>query len=371
MRTSQESREGHPSGRCRILAWPKRIALNPYFATISEGIEHRGWQVENFTYIRGFVGSFDILHVHFPTFPFNNRRLWITVARLLIFGSILVLLRARGKKIAWTVHNLAHHERYHPSLEKAFINWFTGKVDLTIHLSEFGRAAALERFPRLRGRPSVVIAHAHYGEPPPNGLTPADVARMLELEENASIVLFFGQIRPYKNIPELIKVFSRLQRTDARLLIVGGVSNDHLEREVREAASDERVLLRLGPIPDDQLRRYLAAATLVVLPYREILNSGSALLALTHARPLLIPDMGAMAELQSRVGPDWARLFAPPLSVEQLEEAIAWAERPRTSRPNLRPFDPGAMVQAHMEAFADLFSAETAAAQTGQYPHRS
>ncbi len=327
--------------------------------------------MEDFAYISGFVGSFDILHVHFPTFPFNNRRLWITAARLLLFGSILVLLRARGKKIAWTVHNLAHHERYHPSLEKAFMRWFTGRVDLTVHLSEFGRAAAFEQFPCLRGRPSAVIAHAHYGEPPRDGLTSADAARTLGLEENAPIVLFFGQIRPYKNVPELIRVFSRLQRRDARLLIVGGVSSDSLEREVREAASDERVLLRLGPIPDDQLRRYLAAAALVVLPYREILNSGAALLGLTHARPLLIPDRGAMAELQSRVGADWARLFAPPLSAEQLEEAIAWAERPRAGRPDLRQFDPTAVVQAHMEAFADLFAAETAAAQPHRYPHRS
>ena len=160
-------------------------------------------------------------------------------------------------------------------------------------------------------------------------------------------MLFFGQIRPYKNIPELIKVFSRLQRTDARLLIVGGVSNDRLEREVREAASDERVLLRLGPIPDDQLHRYLAAATLVVLPYREILNSGSALLTLTHARPLLVPDRGAMAELQSRVGPDWARLFAPPLNPDHLHAALSWAASSRDVGPDLTAFAPAAVAEAH------------------------
>jgi len=360
-----------PFGRCRLLASPKRIALNPYFATISEGMEKRGWQVESFSYLRGFAGRFDILHVHFPTFPFNNRRLWITAARLLLFGAVLILLRARGKKIVWTVHNLAHHERHHPTLEKAFMRWFTGMLDLTIHLSESGRAAALERFPRLRGRPSLVIPHAHYREPPPDGPTAAEAAGMLGLDRGGPILLFFGQIRPYKNIPELIRVFSELQRRDTRLLIVGGVADDRLAREVKGAASDDRVLLRLAPVPDDQLHRYLAAATLIVLPYREILNSGSALLGLTHARPLLIPDRGAMAELQSKVGADWARLFTPPLSSEQLDEAISWAEEPRTGRPDLRAFDPAAVVQAHMAAFAGLLSPEVATGHPRKSPHRS
>ena len=193
---------------------------------------------------------------------------------------------------------------------------------------------------------------------------------MLGLEESPAIVLFFGQIRPYKNIHELIRIFSRLSRGDARLLIVGRVANERIEREIRDIATDERVQLRLGLVSDDQLRLYLAAATLVVLPYREILNSGSALLCLTHARPLLIPDRGAMAELQSKVGGEWARLFAPPLTIEQLDDAIAWAQSPRDGRPDLTQFEPGAVVQAHIEAFAGLLPPEVVSVHTHHYPRR-
>ena len=177
----------------RILAWPKRLALNPYFATISEGLEHKGWSIKDFTYIRALAGRFDILHIHFPTFPFHNRRLWITAGRLLILSSLMILLRARKRRIAWTVHNLAHHEAYHPELEKRFMVWFTDKLDLTIHLTDSGRAAAFEKFPRLRHRPSVVIPHAHYGEPPPNGVTRAGAAERLGWAKNVPILLFFGR----------------------------------------------------------------------------------------------------------------------------------------------------------------------------------
>src|SRR5215469_13382394 len=147
-----------------ILVWPKRIALNPYFETISEGLSRRGWRVRDFSYLRAFAGSFDILHMHNPSSPFNNRRLWITAARLLILTAILIYLRARRKKIVWTVHNLSHHERYYPALERRFMVWVVGRLDLTVHMSESGRAAAFERFPRLRSVPFVIIPHPHYAK---------------------------------------------------------------------------------------------------------------------------------------------------------------------------------------------------------------
>jgi beta-1,4-mannosyltransferase len=353
--TSANGRVASSNRPARILAWPKRIALNPYFATISEGLEHKGWSIKDFTYVRALAGRFDILHLHFPTFPFNNKRLWITAGRLFILSSLMILLRARKRRIAWTVHNLAHHEAYHPELEKRFMVWFTDKLDLTIHLTDSGRAAAFEKFPRLKHRPSVVIPHAHYGEPPPNGVTRTGAAERLGWATNVPILLFFGQIRPYKSVPELIRVFTRLPLMDARLVIAGQVSDSRLKAKItRLASADDRILLRLELIPEDQLRLLLAAATLVVLPYREILNSGAALLSLTHRRPVLIPDRGAMAELQASVGSRWARLFAPPLNPDHLQAALSWAASSRDGGPDLTAFAPSAVVEAHAEAFSEL-----------------
>jgi beta-1,4-mannosyltransferase len=41
----------------------------------------------------------------------------------------------------------------------------------------------------------------------------------------------------------------------------------------------------------------MRAADLIALPYKEILNSGSAILALSFDRPILVPAAGALAEL--------------------------------------------------------------------------
>src|SRR3546814_10110494 len=55
-------------------------------------------------------------------------------------------------------------------------------------------------------------------------------------------------------------------------------------------------------------------ADAVVLPYRDIVNSGSALLALSRFRPVIAPRLGSLIELQGQVGEDWLWLYDGPLT---------------------------------------------------------
>jgi O-antigen/teichoic acid export membrane protein len=57
------------------------------------------------------------------------------------------------------------------------------------------------------------------------------------------------------------------------------------------------VTLRLEHIPDDEMARLFADADVVVLPFRRITTSGSALLALSHGRPLVVPAAAMRAGL--------------------------------------------------------------------------
>ena len=71
------------------------------------------------------------------------------------------------------------------------------------------------------------------------------------------------------------------------------------------------------------------ASDLVVLPYRDILNSGSVLLALSFDRPVLTVDTDTMRELRDSVGCQWVRLFRPPLTPDCIRDAIVWAQSER------------------------------------------
>jgi len=77
----------------------------------------------------------------------------------------------------------------------------------------------------------------------------------------------------------------------------------------------------------------MGAADLVVLPYEDILHSGSALLALSFDRPVLVPARGAMDELRRDVGTNWVYTYDPPLRPTDLHAALDAARTaPRAER---------------------------------------
>jgi hypothetical protein len=132
---------------------------------------------------------------------------------------------------------------------------------------------------------------------------------------------------------------------NANVLLVAGRPFDAIvESEIRAAADGaaasraDDVRLDLRWIPPDEVQPFFAAADLVVLPYRQILNSGAVVLAMTLGRPVLVPDLGSMRELQETFGAAWVRLFAGDLTAGELTAASAWARS--TQRP---PIDPASL----------------------------
>ena len=105
---------------------------------------------------------------------------------------------------------------------------------------------------------------------------------------------------------------------------------------MRELTSgDARIHLHLRHVPTEEVQTFFGAADLVALPYREILNSGTALLALSFNRPVLVPSKGAMAELQALVGSDWVRTYEGELTTGNLRQPCNGLNR--RIDPELRP----------------------------------
>ena len=120
-----------------------------------------------------------------------------------------------------------------------------------------------------------------------------------------------GAIRGYKGVGGLLEAFTASQELgeDARLLICGKPLPSKLGRELEErAAADSRIILRLERIPEEDLSGILRAADVVALPFRDILTSGSAILALSHGRPVIAPAIGCLPET---LPPDAAILYDP------------------------------------------------------------
>jgi beta-1,4-mannosyltransferase len=270
----------------------------------------------------------DVLHIHWPESSLNSHRSSLIAyirLRLLLFR--IDQYTSRGARLIWTLHNLRSHEGFHPRLEAWFWREFINRLHGVIALSESGLEAALRKFPALSRLPSFVIRHGHYRDAYPNDAD-LDARSQLGIDSGKQVILFFGQIRSYKNIPRLLEAFRNLRGDEFVLYIAGMALNRREDRLIEDAAaSDPRVRLHLDHVPQDQVQVFFRAADLVVLPFRDILNSGTAILSLSLDRPILVPARGAMGELQQLAGHEWVRTYDGELSESELAGAINWATK--------------------------------------------
>lgn len=316
----------------RVLAFPAFASRgnNPYTSSLYDALGRLGAEVEEYAALPALTRTYSIVHVHWPEVPLNRGRL-SSVFGTRWFLRSLDAARARGAKLVWTVHNLKPHEQRFPEREAWFFREFVERVDGFIALTRSGEAAVRERFPRLAARPSFVIPHHHYRGTYLDGLERNDARRELSLPPERRVLLFFGRVMAYKNLPELVRAVRASSAEDLTLLVAGRPKTPSDERELREAAAgDPRVRLELAFIPPERARFYFRAADLVVLPYREILNSGAAVLGLSFDRPVLLPDLGACRELGEQVGGGWVKTYSeltPAVLEAALEQARALPEQ--------------------------------------------
>jgi glycosyltransferase involved in cell wall biosynthesis len=184
------------------------------------------------------------------------------------------------------------------------------------------------------------------------------------------VAAFVGQIRPYKNVRALITEFQQLPDADVILLIAGSPLDSRMSGELCDAARDDpRVRLDLRFLSDAEIQLYVSAADMVVLPYREVFNSGSAVLALSLDRPILIPNAVSFAELQTSVGEEWVSMYDGKLTAARLEQAFRWATSSgRAATAPLATMDWDRIADATVEAYTSILKLHPASTGTRSGP---
>lgn len=343
--------------RLSVLARPAfaNRAVNPYNAIVYGGMGADGPDVIEFTPRRGLFGAYDVFHVHWPESVFNHGLVPALVTTRALLLS-MDRLKARGASLLWTAHNLAAHERRHPEAEAAFWREFVPRLDGVIALSGASLDAAKARFPALERVRHFVVPHPHYRAVYPDTVTRSEARRRLGLPDGARVVLFLGQVLAYKNVPALVRAVRRSTDPRVVLVVAGAPRTEALWAEVRRAAGDDRrVRLVRGRVRDESLQDYLRAADVVALPYRAILNSGSAVLAASFDRPVVLPRAGAGSDLRALLGDEWVHTYDGEIDTAALETSLERAARlpERTDGAHLSPLSPArvsAMTRAVYEA---------------------
>ncbi|MHB8242619.1 MAG: glycosyltransferase family 4 protein [Solirubrobacteraceae bacterium] len=175
------------------------------------------------------------------------------------------------------------------------------------------RAGQREAQRRLYGRFDAVVVHSRHGaerladelgvDPQRVHVIPhgafahlADAGAGVDAPDlpqtDKPVVLCFGLMRPYKGIDLLLEAWRGID--DAELWIVG---MPRMDISALRAAAPPSVRFVARFVGEDELPSYFERADLVVLPYREIDQSGVLFTALAFGKPLLLSDVGGFPEV--------------------------------------------------------------------------
>ena len=314
------------AGRMRALLVPV-YGSNPYSRLLASALREAGVEVAT-AGVSGWLPLFravraegrpDVVHLQWQHRFFLREEDGVAAAaaRTALFFLQWMVLRLAGVRFVWTVHNLVNHERHLEGLERAACRLLARAVEgIVVHCEE-----VVETVARAYGVPRDrvdVIPHGHYIGAYPDSLPRGEARSAIGLPDDATVFLHFGQIRPYKGVRELMRTVSAMESDGLCLVILGEPRYEELGDELRKLASrDSRIRLELRYAREEELMRHLAAADAVVLPYVDILTSGSAILAASCARPIVAPDVGCLREF-----PEDAIIRYEPEGPRGLESAL-------------------------------------------------
>ncbi|HEV2769975.1 MAG TPA: glycosyltransferase family 4 protein [Solirubrobacteraceae bacterium] len=176
------------------------------------------------------------------------------------------------------------------------------RVDGVVVHSQHGRERLIGELGFDPGRVHVVPhgAFEHLTAVPDEQPLPRELRA---IADERPVVLCFGLLRPYKGLDVLLDAWRGIE--NAELWIVG---MPRMDTTALRAAAPPGVRWYRRFVPDAQLAAFFRRADLVVLPYREIDQSGVLFTALAFARPMVLSAVGGFPEV-ARTGA--AALVAP------------------------------------------------------------
>ena len=225
-----------------------------------------------------------------------------------LFDRTLLILyyKILGKKVVLTAHNVNLARR--DSKEDTFLNRVTLGIQYRLADHTFVHTQDMQReltegFGVQKSKVSV-IPFGINNQVPNTSLSPSEAKSRLGIRAAEKTVLFFGKIRPYKGLEYLADAFLQLAKKneDYRMIVAGRPGRgcegywDAIQEQVRGYVQEGRVLIKADFIPDDEVEVYFKAADVLVLPYRNIYQSGVLFLGYSFGLPTLAANVGALQD---------------------------------------------------------------------------
>lgn len=297
---------------------------NPYNGILADGLEDSGFEIVGLEGIKksslrliSHVGPARILHFHWiRMFSSSRSRIW-TVVRSFLFLLVLAHFRILGKKLVITLHNMVPHE-----YGKRRVDIWCRRVILKMfhRVIVHSRAACRHTCDTFGiDTKTVFIPHPNYSTWYENTVTRAQARDYFGLDQDAVVLLFFGRIRPYKQLEAVSRIFSGRNMGNIVLIIAGKELNKGKGSDPHSPDRDN-VIYHDHYIPDDLVQYYFRCADATIHPTcaYSALTSGSAALSITMHTPLITTDHVPFRDfIEDELG-----VYCDFKSPENLEQAV-------------------------------------------------
>lgn len=239
----------------------------------------------------------DILNIHIGTIARET-------AYFLI--SLVVVCKSMGLKTFYTFHDVEPFEDYTGGKEllKTFYN-----------LCDFATVGGENEFKKLVenytfDRKKLKIApHGIYKIFDFHKYNQVSSRRHLGIPADAQVLLNFGIYRPYKGFDDTIKAMPAIleKNPKAYLYISSGLrlfkNIDHLKELVRDLKLEKNVKFNFEFVDSIEIEPIFKAADLVVLPYKQVSQSGILNIAYYYKKPMVISNLFVEAkEVDKKMG---------------------------------------------------------------------
>ncbi len=277
---------------------------------------------------------------------------------------LLLYYRLLGKRIVQTVHNVNIRKR--DGRDTAW-NRFTLQVQYRLADHLFVHTQQMRReLQHDFGVPDAKISVIPFGvndTVPNTSMDLAEARRRCGLLASDQVVLFYGNIAPYKGVAVLVEAFALVVESlpNCRLVVAGRPKGSEaywaaIEQRIEALGVRPRVVQRIEYIPDDETEVYFKAADVLCLPYTHVFQSGVLFLGYNFGIPVIASDVGSLREdvVEGKTG-----LVCKPGDADDLARALLcfFADRPPKHR---------FMSRAEIVALAhERYSWSTVAATTG------
>jgi glycosyltransferase involved in cell wall biosynthesis len=223
-----------------------------------------------------------------------------------LFDRTLLMLYYKflGKRVVFTAHNVNSGKR---DSSDCWLNRLSLKIqyDLSDHIFVHtnGMKSELVADFRVTEDKVSVIPFGINNTVPNSSLSSAEAKHQLGLSSSDRIMLFFGNIAPYKGLEYLVSAFAALLNSERsyRLIIAGRLKGSEgywkqIRQGIARSGIRDRVIERIEYIPDEETELFFKAADVLILPYTRVFQSGVLFLGYSFGLPAIAADAGNLKE---------------------------------------------------------------------------